>query len=131
MQINSEESKTKLRKKQIDSSDQSMNVSMATASIKQEQDMDIGVSKFEDIDCERTPERNEDTTGVETDQGKNETTQGSVSKGDIEMLENKIQVLNNQITKIKTKHLQVVSDTSEARNSMALGAMSHNNDTNM
>lgn len=39
--------------------------------------------------------------------GKNHetATQGSVSKGDIEMLENKIQVLNKQITKIKTKHL--------------------------
>ena len=109
-----------------------MNVSMATASVKQEQYMDVGVSKFEEIDCERTPERtNEDTTGVETDNGKNEATLGSVSKGDIEMLENKIQVLNKQITKIKTKHLQVVSDTSEARNSLALGAMSHNNDMNM
>ena len=112
-----------------------MNVSMATASVKHEQEdiMDVGVSKFEEIDCERTPERNnnEDTTGVETDQGKNETTLGSVSKGDIEMLENKIQILNKQITKIKTKHLQVVSDTSEARNSLALGTMSHKNDMNM
>ena len=36
----------------------------------------------------------------------------SVSKNDIELLENKIQVLEKQISKIKHKHEQVITDNS-------------------
>lgn len=38
------------------------------------------------------------------------TSAASVSKGDIELLENKISVLEKQISKIKKKHVKVLSD---------------------
>ena len=43
------------------------------------------------------------------------TSTASVSKGDIELLENKISVLSKQISKIKTKHVKVLSDCSNQR----------------
>ena len=72
------------------------------------------------------------------------TSAASVSKGDIELLENKIQVLEKQISKIKKKHTEVLSDCSNpskqerasypmptadiANNEFMMhGEMSHNN----
>ena len=40
------------------------------------------------------------------------TSAASVSKGDIELLENKISIIEKQISKIKKKHVKVLSDCS-------------------
>jgi len=47
------------------------------------------------------------------------TSAASVSKGDIELLENKISVLEKQISKIKNKHGKVLSDCSASQFSRA------------
>ena len=47
------------------------------------------------------------------------TSAASVSKGDIELLENKISVLEKQISKIKNKHVKVLSDCSATQISRA------------
>ena len=43
------------------------------------------------------------------------TSAASVSKGDIELLENKISVLEKQISKIKKNHVKVISDCSNQK----------------
>ena len=54
----------------------------------------------------------DEQNGTMTNEDMTVTSVASVSKGDIELLENKISVLEKQISKIKKKHVKVLSDCS-------------------